>query len=323
MSIQPTDASASTAPVEASKLTDSAMEEISASESPAATPVAEIAPIVAAPNPELDRQAAKFAALSRQDKALKARERELARKEKEYEAKLATSGTVDNTKYIDIEGFKKNPYKYMKDHGLTLEEVANIALNDGKITPEKLVEQSESKLQTEIRELREKMAAKEAREEEQRVESIVQSFKHNLGKFVADTPEYEMIRSQDAEGVQLVYDVMDAHYNEQLAAYTEENGEEPSAEERQSFILDNKRACDMVEAWLLDQEKARITKLKAMNKTKGMFEPTAKPVEQKSKVPQSPTLTNTLSAQVPSKDSKTLTDDESKREAAKLIKFLD
>lgn len=313
------------AATEATKLTDAVM---NADETAAATLPAEAAAETVAPKAEetaeAERVASKFAALSRKEKALRTQERQLAARAKELEEKFkATEGQqIDSTKYIDVADFKKNPYKYMKDNGLTLEQLAEIVINDGKVTPEKLIAESETKIQKELREMREALKARDEKEQEERTAKLLSDYKSTLNKFVDDTPEYEMIRAE--EQYELVFEVIDTHYNEQVAAYIEENGEQPTFEEKQAFIMDNKQACDLVEKHLLDKETARIKKLRNLNKTKSLFEAPAKPVEPtKVKETASATLTNTLSTQVPSSSRKTLTDEESKREASKLIKFVD
>lgn len=272
------------------------------------------------PTPEMDKQAAKFAAISRREKALKAQERALAQRAKELEDKIkaASDTKIDDTKYIDVEAFKSNPYEYMKKHGLTLEQVAEIALNDGKVTPESLVKQSESKMEKQIRELTERLEAKEAKEVEQRYEQVLNNFKTEMTKFVNETEDYEMIRATDS--TQVVYDVIETNFNNKVEEFREEYGREATEEERREFILDNKTACDMVEAWLLDREKAKIEKLRNLKKTKALFEP-SKPKDESKVKDATTTLTNTLSAQVPSKDGKKLTAEESLKEAAKLIKW--
>lgn len=273
--------------------------------------------------PEADRQAAKFAAISRREKALKAQERALSARAKELEAQIAAakeaSGKVDDTKYIDVESFKRNPYQYIKQHGLTMEQVAEIVLNDGKETPEMLAKQVETKLEKQIRELQEKIAAKETQDQEDKYAQVLDGFKADMNAFVTNTADYEMIRA--TESVELVYDVIETNFNNKIEEFEDEHGRAPSMEERRKFILDNKTACDMVEAWLFDQEKAKIDNLRKLNKTKGMFEPAAPKATEPTVKTATTTLTNTLAAQVPSKGGKTLTDEESKREAAKLIKW--
>lgn len=272
------------------------------------------------PKPD-DKVASKFAALSRKEKLVSQREKALAAREKELAAKEAAAGNVDAAKYIDVAEFKRNPYKYMKDNGLTLEQVAEIALNDGKITSEKLLQESESKMEAKLKAMEEKLAAKEEQEQQQNVDRQLQEFKTNLGKFVTDTPEYEMIQSQGPEGVQLVYDVIEIHYEQQVAAYVEENGEQPDYDTKQTFILPNKQASDMVEQHLLNQEKARIEKLRKLSKTKSLFEAPA-PATQSVKAP-SQTLTNTQASTVPQSAATKLTEDEQKAQIAKMIKFID
>jgi len=279
-----------------------------------------VAPKVEEKAPEVDKQAAKFAAISRREKALKAQERALAQRAKELEDKIkaASENKIDDTKYIDVESFKKNPYEYMKKHGLTLEQISEIVLNDGKVTPESLVKQTETKLEQQIRELTERLEAKEAKEVEQRYEQVLQNFKGEMTKFVNDTEDYEMIRATDS--VETVYEVIETNFNNKVEEFREEYGREATEEERREFILDNKTACDMVEAWLLDQEKAKIEKLRNLKKTKGLFEP-SKPKDEPKVKDATTTLTNTLAAQVPTKDGKKLTAEESLKEAAKLIKW--
>ena len=292
---QPTSAVAPVAPVEAV----------------AAEVAAEIAPVEVAPKAEEAAAAAKFAALSRREKSLKIQERQLAAKMKEFETKLAQSSAtaIDGAKYIDREDFKKNPYKYMQQDQIALESIAEQVLNDGKLTPEKIAEQLETKLQAKITAMEAKLAEKEAQEQQNQIDATINHFKGELAKFVTDTPDYEMIRANDA--IELVYAVIEQHCEATIDPDTGK-GE----------VLTNKQASDMVEQHLLDQEKTRIEKYRQLTKTKALFEPSKPQPEQKVvKAPSTQTLTNTLAAQVPSKDSKTLTDEESKKEAAKLIKW--
>lgn len=274
-----------------------------------------------AQTPEAELAAARFAALSRQEKKLKEHARNLKAKEAELEARIKAmeAGYQDSSKYVSVEELLKNPYAVTKKHGVTLESLAELAMNDGKLTPEKIVEQVESKFTAKIKELEDRLAEKESKEQQDRYDQTLQTFKANLTKHVNDTPDYEMIRATDS--VDLVFDVINTDYETKLAAFIEENDREPTHDERNSFILSNKHASDMVEQWLLDQEKARIAKYRELNKTKGMFE-TPKPKPEQVKA-QTQTLTNTLAAQVPSKDGKMLTEEESKKEAAKLIRFVE
>jgi hypothetical protein len=256
------------------------------------------------------RVAAKFAALSRQEKALKAQEKALAQRAKELEERLAAieNATKDESKYISREEFRKNPYKYMTEDKISLESVAELALNDGKKSPEQIAAEIEAKMEAKVKAMEDKLAQKEQAEQQAQIEAALNAYKQQLTDFANNTPDYELIRANDA--MELVYEVIEQHCE---ATIDEETGK--------GIILSNKEACDMVEKYLLDQEKARIEKYRNLNKTKGMFEPPATKVEPSVKAPESTTLTNTLAAEVPTKGSRTLTDEESKREAAKLLKW--
>lgn len=260
---------------------------------------------------EETRAAAKFAALSRRDKALKAQERELQKRAQELEAraKALEEAAKDPSKYISREDFKKNPYKYMQEDGIKLESLAEMVLNDGKMTPEKIAAELEAKVQAKLEEIERREKEKEQKAQEQYIEQTIQAFKQDLTKFVNDTPDYELIRANNA--IELVYEVIEQHCE---ATIDPETGK--------GVILSNKEASDMVEQYLLNQEKARIEQYRKLNKTKGLFEPSTPKVEQNSvKAPNSPTLTNTLASTVPSKESKKLTKEESLAEAAKLLKW--
>lgn len=265
---------------------------------------------VVAPKPEENAAAAKFAALSRREKAIKAQEKALAEKVKAMEARMQEIEglTKDETKYISAEEFKKNPYKYMKNSDIKLETLAELALNDGVKTPETMAQELEAKLEAKVKAMEAKLAEKEAKEEQERIEAALHGFKTQLTEYVNTAEDYELIRATDS--VELVYEVIEQHCE---ATIDPETGK--------GIVLSNKEACDMVEKYLLDQEKARIEKYRNLNKIKGMLEPSTQKVEQTVKEPSTNTLTNTLASQVPNNEGKKLTPEESLREAAKLLKW--
>lgn len=317
MSIMATDgaavASESPAATPAAETTQTAVTQLAENVAPKAEVPAETAeqvPVAAEKTVEETRVAAKFAALSRQEKALKAQEKALAQRAKELEDRLAAmeQSSKDESKYISREEFKKNPYKYISEDKISLESIAELALNDGKKTPEQITAELEAKMEAKVRAMEEKLQQKEQAEQQAQVEAALNAYKTQLTNFANETPEYELIRANDA--IELVYEVIEQHCE---ATIDEETGK--------GVILSNKEACDMVEKYLLDQEKARIEKYRNLNKTKGMFEPAATKVEQTVKAPESKTLTNNLATELPTKGSKTLTAEESIREAAKLLKW--
>ncbi len=277
---------------------------------PAAAAATVVAPVVA-PAP-IDPAAAKFAALSRQEKLLRQQARDNAAEKAQLAKDRAALETDIRGKMIDPEAFKKNPYKVMKEHGLTLEQIAEIALNDGNPTAESLLTESEKRMQARIDAMDAKLKAKEDAEAEQQRDQAVQNFMTALTETVNGSTEYELIKANDA--VDLVYEVINADFENKLAAHLEEHDEEPDAETRRGFIMSNKDACDKVELHLLDEAKKHVK----LPKIQGLFAPAATKVEP---VKAQTTLTNTDASTVPSRGDRMLTDDESRREAAKLIKW--
>lgn len=252
---------------------------------------------------EQDKFAAKFAALSRKEKQMRDRERIIATREAAIQAAEA-----EKTKYTqELESFKtrirREPLKVMEEHGLTYQQLAEIMLNDGKPTKDMEMSEREQAIQAQIKALEDKLAAKEAAEEEARYQQTLQAFKTNIADFVNNTPEYELVRANDA--IELVYQVIEEHH-----ASTGE-------------ILDTKRAADAVEEHLLEEAKRLIER----PKIKGLLQPAAPAPNATKSEPAKPavgakTLTN-AAASKPTPPARKLSDEESKAEAAKLIKWID
>ncbi len=263
----------------------------------------------------------KFAALSRKEKeqraAVKAFEAEKAAFEKhkaDLEAQYGTKEKELSTKYISPEEFKKNPLELMKKFGMSFEQLAERVLNDGKPGTNEVISDTERRIQEKLEALEKKLADKEesekARLEEERQQQFerqLTAFKGELTDFCNKAPDYEMIRANDAVG--LVFEVIEEHYAKTL-----------DPETNQGLILSNKEAADAVENYLLEEAKKQMN----VNKVKQLAAQVvgAKPPEVKNVA--SPTLSNAHSAQpAPSKGQKLTSDEQSLREAAKLIKWQD
>ncbi len=305
---------AATAPVQAvTEASESVAEADTEVVAPAAETVAPATPAPAAPAVD-EKTNSRFAALSRQEKALREQTKAIAAEKAQLAKDRAELESSVKGKMIDTEEFKRNPYKYMKDHGITLESLAEIALNDGKPTTESVVGETEKRMMTKMAELEKRLADKEAAEAEANQAKVLQEFMGNLTKQVNDNPaDYELIIANDA--VDVVYEVIEAHFEKELAAYIDANDEEPDAETRNSFILSNKDACDKVEKYFLDE----ATKQVKLKKIQGLLTPpatTAKPT-----VKAQTTLTNAAASAATTTGTKKLSDEESKLEAAKLIKW--
>lgn len=250
-----------------------------------------------------ERFAAKFAALSRKEKAMRAQEAKLAQQAQEMQQKIAEfeAKMQEMEKYKSgYERVKREPFKVLEEQGLTREQIAELFLNDGKPSQEMLLTEAEKKINAKIEEMERKLAEKEAKEAKDREEAALSAFKAQLTDFINADPSYELIKANDA--VDMVYEVIEQHHAE--------TGE----------ILSNKEASDVVEEYLLEEAK----KLVDREKVRKLLQPQT---PTKSAAPQgksSPTLSNAQAAQASGKTAaKFLSDEESKAEAAKLLRWDD
>lgn len=249
---------------------------------------------------------AKFAALSRKEKALKKRERELEMKMAELEKKI-TPAAAETKQQEPLElRLKKDPFNTLKELGIGYDVLTNIALNDGKLTPElqmQLLKQELSEAhEKKLRELEEKITRKEEEELKKAHEERVENFKLGIDNFVkANAAEYELLSVEGEDGVQLVFDVMDTHYKE-----TEE-------------VLDLKTAAELVENYLLEEAKKRVG-LSKVKKLLGASEEKAQIQNKPEQKKQSVTLTNSQS-QSATTGRRGMSQEEQLMEAAKMIRW--
>lgn len=257
-------------------------------------------PVVEEPKKKEDPFSVKFAALSRKEKALKQQERELNRRLQELEAKTKTVEEPKTPEAPPLEyRLKRDPLGTLKELGFTYEKLAELVSNDGKLPQEMQLElirqEIEEKYNKEIQTIKDELLNRDKKSEEERYAQTIENFKSELTSFVESSPEdYELIQANDA--VDLVYQVIEQHHAE--------TGQ----------ILSNKEAADHVEAYLFEEAQKLLEKSK---KLKSIATPQPKQVK-----PSSPTLSNNLSNNVNSNiNSSKLTDEQSKFEAAKLIKW--
>lgn len=256
----------------------------------------------AKPEPKQDDfLAPKFAALTRKEKqvreqakALKAREVELEAKMKDLEAKLAAANPENYKAKI-----KANPLTALKDEfGLTFEQLAELQLNEGNPTVEmqlqRMREEIESKTSGEVESLKRMLAAKEEAAAQKQYDEAVSAYKTGIQAAVEQNPDkYELINANGA--TDLVFDVADQYF--------QAHNRVPALDE----------VLDAVEAHLEDEAK----KIFELKKFKTQTSPKPNPTKT------APTLSNTDAITVPQKGGMKLTDEESKREAAKMIRWED
>lgn len=253
--------------------------------------------------------ASKFAALSRKEKAIRERERQLEARMQELEQRLKAKeeppAQVESEEPIEFR-LKRDPFGTLKNLGLDYETLTKIALNDGKLTPEiqmqLMKEEMERQYGSKFKELEEKLTEKEKREQEEKHNQVVQNFKSEIASFVKENAtDLELLSVEGDEGVQLVYDVIEEHYNES------------------GKIMDKQEAANLVEEYLLEEAKKRVglSKIKKLLGASEQKTP-SEPKQQKSSV----TLSNEQ-AQTSQPANRFLSDDESKANAAKLIRWVE
>tara|TARA_R100001086_G_scaffold236792_1_gene160452 strand:- start:22 stop:939 length:918 start_codon:yes stop_codon:yes gene_type:complete len=245
-----------------------------------------------------DKFASKFAALSRKEKALRDREAEYESKFEEMERRLAEYETQSQEPEVDWEQLlRRDPLKALEEAGLGYDKLTELALNDGKLTPDMQMsamrEEIERDYKRKFEDLEERLQAKEEAEVEEYYNNVQDNFQEEIGSFVSQN-EYELINASEANG--LVYDVIEEHYNDT------------------GIILDMKEAADAVESYLEDE----AMKLMRLNKISSRFG--INPPELEEMMDSQVTLSNDHAAHVNYEGAnRMLSDDESKAKAAAFL----
>lgn len=261
----------------------------------------------AQPTPEqkaqADQFASKFAALSRKDKQLREREKQIEKRLADLEAR-SKQEQEEVSKYKSIpERLKKEPLNVLKEYGLTMQELTDMMLNDGKPTPEMMLSEAEKRMQAKLDELDKKLKEKEELETSTKHQQAIDNFKSEISSFITENNnDYELIAANDA--ADLVYEVIEAHFNDTA----DEDGQNGT-------IMDVKEACNLVEQHFLNEAKRHLK----LGKVKGLLGPKTEPTPKDRQ--SSPTLSNTDSVKVPNKEARRLSNEESVAEAAKLIRW--
>ena len=248
-----------------------------------------------------DQFASKFAALSRKEKALRDREADYESKFEEMERRLAEYEAQSQEPEVDWEQLlRRDPLRALEEAGLGYDKLTELALNDGKLTPDMQMaamrEEIERDYRRKFEDLEERLQAKEEAEAEEYYNSVQENFQYEIGNFINENNEtYELINASEADT--LVYDVIEEHYNET------------------GRILDLKDAADAVESYL-EEEAGKLMKLKKLSgrldyNPEELFEP-------ESQV----TLSNDHAAQVVHENAqRMLSTEESKARAARMLQW--
>ncbi len=247
--------------------------------------------------PKPDKLASKFAALARRERQLVERERSATEKLKSVEAyERAKKSAADD------------PGAALESLGLTYEALTDWVLSDKKPARDPEVKTLTEKLEKLEKDAQDKEAALARANEERAVED----FKRGQVEAVKSAGDkYELVNQMGRHD--LVFDV--------TQEYFKANGKVPAHDE----------AAQLVEDYLLSE----ITKYKGVKKLAALFgslDASTSKAPAKTTDPKTPdsgskttkTLTNTLSDAAPSPDDDpdTLSDAESKRRAARLIRWV-
>jgi hypothetical protein len=256
-------------------------------------------PIPAEPTKPTEDFSEKFAALSREQKKIWEEKQKLK----------AIQAEVDAYKKKQ-ELKKQNPYAFLKEEGLSLNEILEMAAKDGEPpSAEDRIAQLEAKLEAKFKEQQDR----EEKEKQSREQEAVDKFRQNLETHIkGKADDYELINAQNAFGI--VFEVIAQHYDKTL----QETG---TAE-----IMDMDKAAQAVETHLFNE----LQKLKGLKKVSGLFtEALQAKTDPQAPAPKEPaqpqgsgfTLNGSVVPRAGDTQTKPLSVEESKRRAASLIRW--
>lgn len=250
------------------------------------------------------------------------RERAAVERERAASAKEAT--LAERLAKIDeFESIKKtNPRKALELLGLSYQDLTQVELNDGQITPDVKVRELEERFEKDLRTREEEKRQNESaqkQDQERRAAQAVDKFKGEIGSYLKDNAtRYELIEFEQSQD--LVFDVIDEHYNRTLkAAQDKALEEDPDADvsTARGEVLTIAQSADKVELHL----EQKYQKAKDLKKVSALLQakPSPKPAPASDKpqnTRQTPqTLNNNLSA-TPSQTRKAARTDEDRIAAA-------
>lgn len=270
------------------------------------------------PKPEDVKFAAKFAALGRREKEIRMREQRVAQSMKQMEDRLKQmEERVKDADSFD-ERLKTDPLGVLEKKGLSYKDLTEKFVLKPEETPETKQNSTIDELRNQVKALAERLEKDEQTKktsleqaQKQQIERAKQNYLNSLTTFVNDAGEkYELIRRNDA--VNVVYEVMEEAFS--IRKQEENNPDLQLTPEEIDVLRD--QAAEAVEANLLEEAKKSIDS----NKLKSLLGSTQpKPAPEPKK--QTATLSNNMSQQVPTTPTEALSDDESKRLIAKMLKY--
>lgn len=223
-----------------------------------------------------DMLSPRFAALARKEKAA-FKKLEAA---KQYEQALKDRETRLKEMESWFDKAKQDPEEALKKMGWSYQDLTNYYLNNKQVTPDVQVKAVEEKFNSFIKqqEEKERLATEEAKARaEKEHEEHINRFKSSINEFVtSNKDDYELINLYEQS--ELVWATIEQHF------------------EKTQKVLSNKEASDLVEKYLESElERAAPTK-----KFQSKFSKPQDPEKAQAPVPQSKTLSNTVTSSAPS-----------------------
>lgn len=288
---------------------------------PAVSPTQPKTDLPVQPTNNIDKFASKFAALTRKEREFSAtqkqREEDYTKRMAEIQEKQSRFAPYEGLDTEIQAGNKRKALDFLLSKGISAEELTEMLVEemnpDQERKTQKSIDSVANELKKEILALREELGKKDTekeekarKQEEERVklqhDETINKVLNQLTSFVnGNESDYTLIKQYNS--VDLVYETMQAHYDEQT---------QKGLPEGEIKILSYKEACDNVEEYLASEVK-RTYDAKWNRQVPKQEQPDNKLAQ---------TLTNTLSSEVPKSGERTYrSDDESKAAAAKLLRW--
>lgn len=232
----------------------------------------------------------RFAELTKKERAILQKQQQLKESSKALEE-------FENAK----KNAKLNPKALLEAYGLSYQGLTEFLLNDEKPTPETQIKTELDLLKSQLEEERRLRETKEQEAERMAEEKVVTEFKASL-KDLATSDDFELIRSEGDDGIDLVYAVMEEYYDST------------------GNMMDKAEAMKQVESHLESELKRKYQNAK---KVKSWWEPAKETKEAGYRQTEEPlTLTNkaTLQGSYDSPQRSFDDDETSKRKAAEFLR---
>lgn len=262
-----------------------------ATKAPETKPSTEVAPDVAAQEadkPEQnDKLAARFAALSRKEKAILEKERAIKEEAKQVEQLRSLEKML-----------REDPVAFLEKTGMSFDDFASLYVKKVHNEPDSLEDRFNS-LAEKIAQYEKQAEEQAAKKEQAYIEAQVTAFKESITSHAkADTDKYELINAEGA------YDEV----FEVVQKYWEETGK----------VLAIDKACEVVEEHL-ESEAKKLLSLKKLQAKEAAQSKDPKATAGKP----APTITNAMTASgvVEAKKPENLSYEESLKRAASLLKW--